>query len=170
MLFVQGSPPSISTMKLIFVLEAFCYDSLMESKLHMSSAGGVVVDNGKVLTIKWLSRDSIEFPKGTINEGESAEDAARREVKEETGYDVKIIDELGDATFEFDWNDGNHYVKTVTFYLMALLNVNEPKPDLQQGEDFENNWLSIEEAFKQLTHNDSREILERAVNNSKFVH
>lgn len=138
--------------------------------MHKRSAGGIVVNEGKILTIKWLSKDSIEFPKGTIDEGESISETALREVKEETGYDVKIIDELGDITFEFDWTDGYHYVKTVTFYLMALLNDNAPKPDLQPGEDFENKWLSVDEAFKQLTHEDSREILERAVKSSKFVH
>lgn len=135
----------------------------MTTHSHKSSAGGVVIHDGKVLTIKWSSRDSIEFPKGTVDEGESVEETALREVKEETGYDVKIVGSLGDVTYEFDWTDGKHYSKTVSFYAMALLNNNEPIPDRQPGEDFENNWVTIDDAFNTLTHDDSKEILTKAL-------
>ncbi len=136
---------------------------IVDDKLYRSSAGGVIVKDGRVLTIQWRSKDSVEFPKGTIEPGETAPQTAVREVKEETGYDVEIIDDLGTITYEFDWTDGHHYVKTVTFYLMQLANDNPPQPNLQAGEDFENNWLSINEARIALTHDDSREILQRAM-------
>lgn len=142
----------------------------MNETINKRSAGGVVIENGKVLTIRWLSQDTFEFPKGTIENHEAPHETAIREVKEETGYDVGILDELGDVTYEFDWIDGKHYRKTVTFYLMTLINADEPKPNLQKGEDFENNWLDIEVAKQQLSHNDSREILDRALKSSKLVH
>jgi len=141
----------------------------MKETIHKVSAGGVVIKDGKVLTIKWLSMNTVEFPKGTIESGESVPDTAIREVKEETGYDVEIIDDLGDITYEVNWKDVEHYIKTVTFFLMRLANDDRPVPNLQDGEDYENNWLSIDEAKLQLSHDDSREILDRALNRTKFI-
>ena len=141
----------------------------MDTKLHRFSAGGVIIHEGKVLLIKSPIRDAISFPKGTIDEGESIEQTAVREVKEETGYDTIILDNLGDTTFEFDWTDGKHYIKTVTFFLMKLANDNKPKPDLQHGEDFENYWVDIDRAFNELTYDDAKDMLKRAVQNPKFT-
>ncbi|MES2630812.1 MAG: NUDIX domain-containing protein [Patescibacteria group bacterium] len=140
----------------------------MQTKTHKLSAGGVVVHDNKVLSIKWLSKNSISFPKGTVDDGESVQQTALREVKEETGYDVTILDELGDITYEFDWIDGNHYEKTVTFFLMKLANDDAPQTNLQPGEDFENIWLSVDETMNQLTFDHSRDILLRALNSPKF--
>jgi len=135
----------------------------MNSTTQKFSAGGVIYKDGKVLTIKWLSRNSIEFPKGTIEQGEKSYETAIREVSEETGYDVRILHPLGDITFEFDWDDGKHYKKNVTYFLMELANNNKPRPRREINEDFENYWITIEEAERLLTHNDSLEILKRVI-------
>lgn len=135
----------------------------MSETIQKYSAGGVVIAGDQVLTIKWLSKDSIEFPKGTIEAGETHERTAIREVGEETGYQTKIIDSLGDITFEFDWTDGLHYRKTVYYFLMELANNDEPVPNREDSEDFENNWLTFEQAAELLTHDDSKEVLSRAV-------
>lgn len=52
----------------------------MDDVILKYSAGGVIFHDGKVLTIRWLSKDSTEFPKGTIEPGESEEQACVREV------------------------------------------------------------------------------------------
>ena len=135
----------------------------MSETIQKYSAGGVIYKNNRVLTIKWLSKDSIEFPKGTIEAGESHEQTAIREVGEETGYKTKIIEPLGDITFEFDWTDGRHYRKTVFYYLMETINDDAPVPNREDSEDFENNWLTFEQASQLLTHDDSKEILARAI-------
>ena len=135
----------------------------MKNAIQKYSAGGVICHNGKVLTIKWLSRDSIEFPKGTIEAGESSEQTAMREVLEETGYVAEIIQSLGSITFEFDWDDGKHYRKTVDYFLMNLVDESDPIPNRENGEDFENLWLDLRAASGLLTHDDSREILRRAL-------
>ena len=135
----------------------------MKETINKQSAGGVVIDGNRVLTIKWLSQNTVEFPKGTVEENETASETAIREVKEETGYDVEIIDELGDISYEFDWTDGRHYMKTVTFYLMHLDNENDPVTNLQAGEDFENNWIDTDRAKEFLSHEGSKDILGRAL-------
>jgi len=142
----------------------------MEETIRKTSASGVVIKGNQVLTIKWLSQNTIEFPKGTLEDDETASETAIREVKEETGYDVEIIDDLGDVRYEFDWTDGKHYMKTVSFYLMRLANENNPVTNLQAGEDFENNWIDINKAKELLSHDDSKEILNRALKSSKLVH
>lgn len=125
---------------------------------------------GKVLTVSSASRNSVGLPKGTIDEGESSEQTAVREVKEETGYDVEIIEKLRDYTFEFDWTDGKHHVKTISYYLMKLSNDLPPAQNLQPGEDFEIKWLNSLDAMKLFTYDESKDALELALKSSKFVH
>lgn len=141
----------------------------MDIKLHTSSAGGVVVRNNEVLLIYSASRNSYAFPKGKIDEGETRNITAIREVKEETGYNVEILDFLGDCTYEFDWKDGNRYQKTVSYYLMQLADLEKPQPNLQEGEDFENLWTPLDEAYDILTFDDSKEILKLALKKLKLV-
>jgi len=135
----------------------------MKEIVHKFSAGGVVVRNGKVLVITSVSRNSVGFPKGGIDKGEAPERAAVREVKEETGYDVKIIKKLSDYTYEFDWTDGNRHLKTVRYYLMELTNDNPPQPNLQPGEDFETKWITPSEALALLTYDESKDALRLAL-------
>lgn len=138
--------------------------------LHKSSAGGVILKDGKVLVISSISRESIEFPKGTIESEEPLESTAIREVEEETGYRVKVIDDLGGSTFDFEsQNEGKKYRKTVFYFLMELVDDAEPVKNLQDGEDFVNHWLTIDEAQEQLTYDNTRVILSKAINSSKLV-
>jgi 8-oxo-dGTP pyrophosphatase MutT (NUDIX family) len=139
----------------------------METKLHTPSAGGVIIKNSKVLIIYSPLRNSYAFPKGTIDPGETKDLTAIREVKEETGYTVKIISFLGDFTFEFDHKNGVHYSKTVTYYLLQLADDAKPRPNLQPGEDFENVWVNINEAHDLLTFDDAKEVLHLAIEASR---
>lgn len=148
----------------------FCYIRYMSLYLHKSSAGGIVLHDGKVLVVKSRIRASTEFPKGTVEPNEPLELAAIREVEEETGYRVKIIDDLGGSTFDFESKDnGIEYRKTVFYFLMILADDHAPVQNLQDGEDFETLWLTIDEAKKQLTFDDAKAILSKAINSPKRV-
>lgn len=142
----------------------------MDIELHTSSAGGVVIRNNGVPLIYSASRNSYAFPKGTIDEGETKDTTAIREVKEETGYNVEILDFLGNRTYEFDWKDGNRYQKTVSYYLMQLADLEKPQPNLQEGEYFENLWIPLPKAYDILTFDGSKEILKLALKSSKLIH
>ncbi len=135
----------------------------MKTVLHTTAAGGVIIDRDKVLVISSENRAAIGFPKGAIEKSESIEAAAIREIKEETGYNVVILEGLGTSTYEFDWKDGNRYRKTEHNFLMELSDDVEPVPDLQPGEDFENMWLSFDEARQRLTYKESVITLEKAL-------
>lgn len=130
--------------------------------MHTPSAGGVVVRNGKLLTITSSRRGTVDLPKGTIEPGESIEEAALREVEEETGYRTAIIDTLGSKTYDFNGRDGKRYRKTVSYFLMEPIDENEPIKNLQEGEDFENEWLTFEEALEKVSFVDTRTIIQKA--------
>ena len=135
---------------------------MMEIKRHKSSAGGVIIKNGSVLLIKSEIRNSYSFPKGTIDPGETKEIAALREVKEETGYNTKIIAALDTLSFEFTNKEGELLHKTVTYYRMQLTDDKDPEPNLQPGEDFVNVWVPIDEAYQLLTYDDAKQVLKLA--------
>jgi len=131
------------------------------------SSGGVIYDKGKYLTIVWGSEGTTELPKGTIEEGETPEETCVREVLEETGYNVKIVKYLDESTFTFDWHDGKTYKKTVYYYLLERADELAPEPQRLEHEDFENQWLSADEAYKALTYDDAKAILQLAIKNTE---
>jgi 8-oxo-dGTP pyrophosphatase MutT (NUDIX family) len=137
----------------------------MEIQLHTPSAGGIVIDDSRVLLIHSASKNTYEFPKGTIDEGETKDYTAIREVKEETGYTVEIVGFIGDETYEFNSEAGVRFIKTVTYYLMVLADAEAPRPNLQEGEDFVNKWSSFDEAMDLLTYDNSKELLVRTIQN-----
>jgi 8-oxo-dGTP pyrophosphatase MutT (NUDIX family) len=127
------------------------------------SAGGVVYHNGKFLLIKWKSEGTVELPKGTVETGETLEDAALREVLEETGYKGKIIDKLNTFNHVFTWHDGVTYDKTVHYFLMLLDDDKKFRHQRQENEDFINKWVPIHDAEQQLTHSDTKEAVRLAI-------
>lgn len=89
--------------------------------IKQHSAGGVVVrgsgERTEFVAIKPAHRDRWQLPKGTIDRGETSEQAAVREVREEGGVHARIIEDLGPIHFWYQMG-GRKYAKTVDFYLM----------------------------------------------------
>lgn len=127
------------------------------------SAGGVVYHKGRYLVIKWGSEKTTELPKGTIEPGENLEQACIRELKEETGYNVKVIAPLTVSNFTFDWHDGRKIEKTVHYFLLERIDELEPTPNREDNEDFENTWLSADEAYNALSFDDMKAALKKAI-------
>ena len=101
------------------------------------------------------------FPKGHIEKGENLEDTVRREVKEETGIgDIKIIKGFKEWIRYFFKLEGKNIFKIVT-YLLAETKTKEVKIS---WEHTGYKWLSHEEAVKQLTFENTKEILKKANN------
>ncbi len=123
------------------------------------SAGGILVKDGKVLMIKVRSLAGKEvwtFPKGHIEKGESKEEAALREVEEETGIKPCLIKELKSCTYFFRDKVGESVKKTVFWYLMKPIEEGKIKtPD----EVIEVRWVDIKEAQKLATYRSDIEIL-----------
>jgi ADP-ribose pyrophosphatase YjhB (NUDIX family) len=115
------------------------------------SAGGIVKRGGEVLLIKvtnLLGKEVWTFPKGHLEAGETAEEAAVREVKEETGWDCRITRSLGEVNYKFK-RDGRLIDKTVVWFLMETVG-ETGIPDAQ--EVMECRWLKTAEAEALLTY------------------
>src|ERR1700754_1029220 len=85
------------------------------------SAGGVVVRGEQVIVIVPTRRGAqgqrvLGLPKGHVDPGENAEQAARREVREEAGVDAELVEKLGDVRY-FYQRDGQRIFKMVRFFL-----------------------------------------------------
>jgi 8-oxo-dGTP pyrophosphatase MutT (NUDIX family) len=132
--------------------------------IYKYASGGIVFCRGRVLTLKIAPPyNEIVFPKGTIEKGETPERTAVREIAEETGYDAHVIAPIGVFSYEFD-EDGNHYHKKLHYFILALSDVNQiPVPRREEGEKFENLWLPIKDAKLQLTHDNNKEMLTKAL-------
>jgi 8-oxo-dGTP pyrophosphatase MutT (NUDIX family) len=92
------------------------------------------------------------FPKGHIERGETAEDAAVRELQEEAGVDGSADGVIGVSTFQ----SGTECVD-VTFYLVRYSRMVKP------SEKREARWCSIDEARRTLSFDDSRRLLDEAI-------
>lgn len=139
------------------------FEVITDNAVKKHSAGGVVVDGDRALVISWTTHDYVCFPKGGLEEGETSEQAALREVYEETGYKVKIVAPVGSWTYRYI-QDGVLYEKTADYYLMELAGNNlPPTPQREVGEDFENLWLDIDEVKSRLTLEDSRQVFEKTL-------
>jgi 8-oxo-dGTP pyrophosphatase MutT (NUDIX family) len=128
------------------------------------SAGGAVVCNNDVIVIVPVKRDAnrqrvLALPKGHLDEGETLEAAAQREVTEETGVTAELIDKLGDVEYSYD-RHGRRRAKRVTFYLFEYRSGSLGDHD-QEIEDAR--WMRLEEAAEALTYPGEREIVRRAL-------
>jgi 8-oxo-dGTP pyrophosphatase MutT (NUDIX family) len=123
---------------------------------ELTHAGGIVmrfyedaprylVVTAKSDTQRWI------FPKGKIDEGETPQGAAEREVQEEAWVSATIIDTVGSVEFE---KDGR--AACVEYFLMSYVR------DTGRGEDRKRRWCKYEDALGLLVSNSARTLLRRA--------
>jgi 8-oxo-dGTP pyrophosphatase MutT (NUDIX family) len=103
------------------------------------------------------------LPKGIIAQGEKPEQAALREVEEETGIQARLVTKLGDIRYVYTW-DGERVFKVVSFYLLRYSRgrLGNIAPE-QRIEVDEARWLPLEEASKLLAYGGEREMAEKAL-------
>ncbi len=130
------------------------------------SAGGVVYrvngkDNIEALLCGRIDPPLWSLPKGTPDEGESLEETALREVREETGMEARIQAPLGHTNYWFLSPDRRvRYYKTVHFYLMAAKGGCTDQHDIEFDEV---RWFPIEDGLKILTYGNEAGVLEKAL-------
>ncbi|MFM7063938.1 MAG: NUDIX hydrolase [Actinomycetes bacterium] len=128
------------------------------------SAGGFVVDReGRVPKAALIARHDRSgrlvwsLPKGHVEEGETPEDAAVREVHEETGIRGSIVASLGTIDFWF-MADNQRIHKTVHHY---LLEAHDRLLSDADAEVVEVAWVPLDELESRLRYADERRLVPR---------
>ena len=130
--------------------------------LEATSCGGVVIFRNKVLVLYKNFKNRYEgwvLPKGTVEEGESYEETALREVREESGVEARIIEYLGNSKYTFSaYTD--IVEKEVHWYLM-LADSYYSKP--QHKEYFlDSGYYKLHEATHLLKFTNEKMMVEKA--------
>lgn len=148
------------------------YRSRPGSNVKVVSAGGLVFrQSGESIETLLCARArpgyygedaplTWRLPKGTPEHGETVEETACREVREETGVHVSVLAPITSIHYFFvGHDDGVRYDKTVYFYLM------EPRGGSTDDHDAEFDvveWCSYEQALELLEYDNERSVLQEA--------
>jgi 8-oxo-dGTP pyrophosphatase MutT (NUDIX family) len=105
----------------------------------------------------------LALPKGHPEEGESAVDAALREVREEAGVDARLVEPLGDVRYWYT-RDGRRIAKVVSFFLLEYVGgeVEDHDFEVEQAR-----WIALEDAARDLTYPGEREMASRALSRTR---
>ncbi|MEN7547075.1 NUDIX domain-containing protein [Rapidithrix thailandica] len=109
------------------------YDKVIE-QIHtfftfIDAAGGIVLQQDKLLFMK--RRGKWDLPKGKVDEGESIETAATREVMEECGVQVELQDKLGKTYHTYTQNDQD-IIKCTHWFLMNCVEDSQMQPQVEE--------------------------------------
>ena len=146
--------------------------------VHAFSAGGVVfrvveaapgasspsdapdapLERVEVVLVGFLRDSTWTLPKGTPAVGETVEETALREVREETGIEARIVDDLGSIQYSFA-RRGVRFNKEVRHFLMEATGGDV---SLHDAEYDEARWFGLTEAMRRLTYANETEVVRRA--------
>ena len=121
---------------------------------RVEAAGGVVVgDDGLVCLVHRPRYDDWSLPKGKLDAGEGFEEAALREVEEETG----LVCALGDELAPTEYHDRKGRPKIVRYWRMTVVE----DPGFEPNDEVDElRWLPAEEATPLLSYEHDRKLLE----------
>lgn len=137
----------------------------MTTKTQISSGGVAFKSEGGIIQVALIcvgEKRRWQLPKGIIDRGESPEDAALREVREEAGIEtelLKLIDKV-EYWYVAPSKEGKvRYHKFVYFHLMRFKSGDVSQHD---HEVIEARWFPMEEALERIAFKSEREIIEKA--------
>lgn len=126
---------------------------------HQRSAGGLVVRRGEVLLISLQGGRRWQIPKGHVENQETVEAAAVREVREETGVTGRPVGRLPSIEYWFV-EDGKRIHKRVDFYLLDYVEGSNESYDPREVSGAE--WFPWPRALSQITFDNERRVAESA--------
>ena len=127
------------------------------------SAGGAVVRRFRgrpfVACIRVKGGAVLALPKGHIDAGESAAEAAAREVHEETGLDAELVEKLDDDRYSYA-RGGQRVFKVVSFFLFRYLagSIRDHDREVESVE-----WVPLAEAPRRLSYRGERDVAAAAL-------
>jgi 8-oxo-dGTP pyrophosphatase MutT (NUDIX family) len=136
----------------------------MESRSEVSAGGVVYRREDDAIDLALAARRTRRgqlawgLAKGAIEQGESDEQAAVREVLEETGLEAEVEADLGDIRYFYVW-EGVRVRKRVHFFLMRATGGDVANHDSEM-EDVR--WYPLKSAIRRAAYKGEREVIERA--------
>ena len=127
------------------------------------SAGGVVIRrfHGRpwAACIRLKGGEVLALPKGLIDPGESAAEAATREVREETGLDAVLVEKLDDVRYWYQ-RSGARVFKVVSFFLFRYRSgsVRDHDQEVDAAE-----WVPLAELSERLSYRGERAVAASAL-------
>ncbi|HSB08462.1 MAG TPA: NUDIX domain-containing protein [Blastocatellia bacterium] len=135
------------------------------TKLQFSAGGVAFRREGERIEVALISVGDVarwQLPKGLVDKGESTEDAAVREVREEAGVDTEVVERIDKVEY---WYLGNEeglrvrYHKFVYFYLLRYKSGDVRDHDIEVNEA---RWFEINEAVRLMAFDSERKVVEKA--------
>ncbi len=128
--------------------------------IYEKSCGAVVLDfqnDRPLVVVEYMKKGHVSLPKGHMEEGETEEETAIREIKEETNL-IAHIDNV--FRHEVSYAPSPGVQKTVVFFLATVDNIPEMKP--QEEEVSRLRLMGIDYAIDEMTYDTDKEVLHHA--------
>ena len=124
------------------------------------SAGAVVVRDEKYLLLKYKFKTVYwDFPRGNVEDSETEQQAARREIEEETGItDITFVPSFKEKISWTYRRDGKLVQKSVTFFFART---NQATVRISK-EHLDYSWLDYNDAMERLTYDTAKNVLKKA--------
>lgn len=124
---------------------------------HHRSAGGLVVQGSRILLISTQAGRRWQLPKGHIEEGETPEQTAVREVREETGVTGRVVAPLPGVEYWFIERGQRRVHKRVDYFLLDY--VSGDAADFDSREVSGADWFSWDEGIEKLSFENERKVV-----------
>ena len=138
------------------------------------SAGGVVCRRspaGQVEVVLVATQEGQRWglPKGLVEDGESLEEAALREVREEAGVEADVVERLRPIEYWYWWDEGGEkvrYHKKVYYFLMAYRGGDVARHDFEVDDA---RWFALDEAIRRASYRTERDVLQQVIGRGEPV-
>jgi 8-oxo-dGTP pyrophosphatase MutT (NUDIX family) len=130
-----------------------------DGHLSETSYGGVVIRGEEVLVITPTGKRVTGLPKGGPDHGETPEQTAVREVREETGITARVREPLGEVRYWYR-RGGRRVHKTVHFFLCEFVSGSTADHDHEVDDA---RWIPLADARTALSYVGERALIERAL-------
>jgi 8-oxo-dGTP pyrophosphatase MutT (NUDIX family) len=131
----------------------------MSTEREVSYGGVVVRDDDVIVIVPRGRRRVLGLPKGGAMPGESPQQTAAREVREETGITATVGDRLGQVDYSYR-RGGRRIRKTVHFYLCRFEAGDTADHDHEVDDA---RWMPLRDAARRLSYPGERSMIERAL-------